>query len=107
MSNHIIDTLREWQKDPAQLEDDEFITPTKEIIELALSYAQSLHDEANAVFTQVAPNGDGGICFEWNSGAKHEVVEIYDDGTAELIRFEGSRLVEKRAIEVHATSRAK
>lgn len=96
--NLINEPLIDWGKDPNKLEDDGIVAPTKDIITLALTYAMALRDAGWPAPTSVVPNGAGGIAFEKRSGRYHEIIEIYDDASAELITFHDSNLIGRKSL---------
>jgi hypothetical protein len=91
---HVItDILLSWLRDPKQLEDDGIEPPTGTIIRLALDYAEQYRDSRFPAPDTVTVDPNGGIVFQSRDGRVLEEMHIWDDGTAEYMRFEGATLV--------------
>lgn len=88
----VCDTLLKWRANPLVLEDDGIDAPTRELIESALgfmSYFGLREKDPIPAPTSVAPTPDGGISFEWRSGADLEIAEIVEVGKAEYTGIRG------------------
>jgi hypothetical protein len=90
--------LIEWSRAPSPLEDVGVDPPTKETIQRAIRLAETFRDEGFPAPESVVPDPNGGIVFERREGEVAEVCHLWDDGTTEYQRFEGARLVERRAL---------
>lgn len=84
--------LVEWGRDPQALEDEDFDPPNTEVVKLACKVAMSLRDEGIVPPTRVVPDGEGGVSFERVDGKLSESLNIYADGTIELLTFDDCRL---------------
>ena len=90
--------LIEWGRASSPLEDMGVDPPTKETIQRAIRLAETFRDEGFPAPESVVPDPNGGIVFERREGDVAEVCHLWDDGTTEYQRFEGTRLVERRAL---------
>jgi len=89
--------LIEWGRSPSALEDMGVDPPTKETIQRAIRLAEAFRDEGFPSPQSVVPDPNGGIVFERRDGNIAEVCHVWGDGTTEYQRFEGTRLLERRA----------
>ena len=94
----LIDTLLEWDSTPSELDDEGVEPPTKETIRRAILLLQSLRDHGEAALDSVAPDPNGGIVLERRKNNVSEVFHVWDNATTEYCRFQGARLVERRAL---------
>jgi len=85
--------LVEWGRNPDALEDDDFLAPGLEIIDMACQVAIAFRDEGFPPPTRVVPDGEGGVCFERDADQVFESLRIYSDETIELLRFQDCRLI--------------
>jgi hypothetical protein len=90
--------LIEWGRDPARLEDEGVEPPTKETLQRAIHLAEAFRDEGLPNPNSVVADPNGGIVFERRERNMSEVFHLWDDGSMEYQRFEGTRLVERRAL---------
>jgi len=92
----IIDNvLVEWGRDAGSLQDDEVTVPSRHAIARAIELAQALRQAGLPAPARVAPDGDGGIVFEYWVGAHGElvgVVEVTEDGGVFVARYRGTKL---------------
>ena len=86
------DTLLEWGRDIADLEDENFEPPSIEIIGLAYTVASKGRDKGWLPPTRIVPDGEGGISFERADGTYFESLNIYSDTSMELLGFDDCRL---------------
>lgn len=94
-----IDTdLVEWGRNPQEMEDEDFDPPNAEVVYLACRVAMSLRDEGIDPPTRVVPDGEGGISFERVEGEFSASLNIYADGTSELLTFDDCRLRGRRRL---------
>ena len=84
--------LRDWLRDPHQLEDVGVDAPTTQIIRQAITLAQHFRDEGKPPPDSVVSDASGGIVFERQENGHSEVIHIWDDATAEYIFFNGTRI---------------
>lgn len=89
----IDEKLIEWGRDPKQLEDDDLIPPSRDVISLASRLAIALRDQDCPPPSSVVPNGDGGIVLERSQGPEAVTYEVYDDGTVEYTLYNDCRVV--------------
>ena len=90
--------LVEWGRKPSQLDDEDVISPSRDVILLASDLAMWARDHELAHPDGVVPNGDGGIVFERWYDSISETIEIYNDGTIEFAVYKDSRLLTRRHI---------
>ena len=88
----------EWGRNPSQLDDEDLIPPSHDVILLASDLAMWARDHELAHPDRVVPNGDGGIVFERWHDSVSETIEIYNDGTIEFAVYKDSRLLTRRHI---------
>ena len=84
--------LVEWGRDASALEDEGFIPPGLEVVNLACQVAMEFRDEGLPPPIRVAPDGEGGLAFERVDGKVSESLNIYADQTIELLTFDDCRL---------------
>ena len=87
-----------WLRDPGQLADEGVTPPSPAIVELAIGLAQAYRDENFPCADSVVAGPNGEIQFEWRLDGGSEVIDIWDDGLIEHMRFEGTRLVERKPL---------
>lgn len=87
-----------WLRDPSQLDDDGIDPPSGTIIRLSMDWAENYRDKGLPAPDRVAPDPNGGIVFERREGNVSEVVHVWEDGTIEYMRFEGTHLVERSPV---------
>ncbi len=87
-----------WLRDPHQLEDEGVEPPGRQTIETAIRLAQDSQQRGLPPPSSIVPDPNGGIVFERREGATAEVLHIWDDGSVEYQRFQGTRLVERRPL---------
>lgn len=91
-----IDTcLVEWGRDTTALEDEDFVPPSPDVINLACKVAMNYRDEGLVPPTMVVPDGEGGISFERFEGDISLSLNIYADKSVELLTFDDCRLRER------------
>lgn len=97
--DQIIDyRLIEWGRDPSLLEDDDVEAPRGEVIHRAIALAQRLKERGLPAPHSVVLDPNGGIVFERRSSDAVETLHVWDDGTIEYCRFQGTRLLERRPL---------
>lgn len=94
----IDDQLLEWGRDPAQLEDDETQSPSKEIIALAIFLARSLSLQNYPAPTRIVADAHGGIVFELQDKRLLESIRLSADGSAEYCAFVDARLLDRKPL---------
>ena len=91
-----IDSLLAWWEDPARAGDEDgFVGPSREIIQVALQLASVCRANFLSPPLRVVPDGEGGIAFERRAGHEFESLRVAADGRVELLVFENSRLVHR------------
>jgi hypothetical protein len=90
--------LIEWGRDPSQLEDEGVEPPTGQAIRCAIGLAQAFRDAGLTPPDSIVPDPNGGIVFERREKDVSEVLHVWDDGTREYFRFQGTRLAERRPL---------
>ncbi|NLF32408.1 MAG: hypothetical protein GX591_16150 [Planctomycetes bacterium] len=88
--------LVEWGRNSQALQDDDFIPPDTDVIQLACEIALGMRDEGVAPPTMVVPDGEGGVSFERIEGNVSASLNIHADSTVELLVFEDCRLSQRR-----------
>ncbi len=89
----LVDTvLVEWGRNPSALEDEDFIPPNPDVINLACRVALECRDAGHPAPTRIVPDGEGGICFERVEGSISSSLRIYADQTGELLVFDDCHL---------------
>ena len=91
--------LVEWGKNPAMLEDEDFIVPSSNSIRLGCKVARRLKEEGAQAPLRVVPDGEGGISFEWRQKNVYFELRVQSDGTGEWLEFKGGKLVGRGALE--------
>lgn len=92
--------LIEWGWNTRQFDEEDLEPPSREIVLLAIRLAERLRDEGCPAPDSVVPDPGGGIVFERRENGLTEVYQIWDDGTVEYQRFQGTRLVERSPLQL-------
>lgn len=92
--------LMEWASDPTKFDDDGIEPPSEQIVRLAIALAEHFRDQGLPAPDSVVPDPNGGIVFERRENGLCEVFHVWDDGTVEYQRFQGTRLVERRPLQL-------
>ncbi|MHB1038250.1 MAG: hypothetical protein ACYC35_27830 [Pirellulales bacterium] len=90
--------LIEWGRDPDAIEDEGVDAPTRATVCSAIELAKTLGAAGLPAPGSVARDPNGGIVFEFCEKNVTEVFYVWDDGTIEYQKFEGSRLIERRRL---------
>ena len=80
------------------LEDDDFVPPDLDVINLACDAAMQLRDMGAIPPTMVAPDGEGGTSFEYVEGKSSVSLNIYADLTVECLTFDDCRLIRREPV---------
>ena len=92
--NNVTDeTIIEWGCRYAGVKDDDLEWPTRDVLAAAYELARKLQEANVPVPSNIVPNGEGGIVFEWRHGPILRVIEGDKDGSFEFLEFRQSRLV--------------
>ena len=83
----IDEKLLEWLRDPSQLEDVGIDAPTATVVRLSLDLAERFREEGFPAPDSIVPDPNGGIVFERREGNVSEILHVWDDGSAEYMRF--------------------
>ncbi|NQV25670.1 MAG: hypothetical protein HQ518_15030 [Rhodopirellula sp.] len=94
----IDEKLIEWGANPEYFDDEDFDTPSREIITLAIQIAGQFRDAGELPPHRVVPDASGGIVFERRTGAISQKIHIWDDGSVDLIVMDGARVVERHHV---------
>jgi hypothetical protein len=92
------DTLIEWGRDTAALEDEGFIPPSIEAVNQACKVVRDCQDAGWPPPTKIVPDGEGGISFERTDGTLFESLNIYADQSMELLTFNDCRLCSRLSL---------
>lgn len=96
--NVIDQKLIEWGRQPEELADDGIEPPRREVISLAIEFANRMKNEGLPPPDSVVPDPNGGIVFERREGTLSEVLHIWEDGTIEYRQFDSTQLIERRVL---------
>ena len=97
--NRFIDgTLVEWGRDTTALEDEDFIPPNPDVIDLACKVAMDFRDRGDVPPTRVVPDGEGGISFEHVEDELSVSLNIYANKSIEMLIFDDCRLRDRRRL---------
>jgi len=91
--------LIDWACHPSELECEGIQPPDNELICRAYKFARNAQRIGATSPTGVYPDPNGGIVFELRQETGALRIHFWDDGPAEFLRFEGTRLVERRPLE--------
>ena len=91
----VIDQLLDWFRNPQELADEDFLPPSRELIEKVCGVAVTFRDEQLPSPLRVVPDGDGGISLERRVGLRFETINFHDDGSTEWLLFEDCKLVRR------------
>lgn len=77
---------------------------TAKALQSLLRFGMSLGYYGYAASASVVPGPNGDIAIEhWKRGDESLMVHIWEDGTAEKMRFKGTKLVEREAMDLDST----
>ncbi|MEX0820146.1 MAG: hypothetical protein WD070_11160 [Pirellulaceae bacterium] len=96
----IDEKLLEWVREPGQLKDNGIDAPTATIVRLSLYWASQFCEAGFPAPDSIVPDPNGGIVFERREGDVSEVLHVWDDGSAEYMRFHGTQLAERQPLGV-------
>jgi hypothetical protein len=95
----IDEKLIEWGRHPEQFEDEDgYKAPSADNLVRATEFITFCRDHGVGPALRMAPDGDGGVVFEWYEGAFCRYVEIHADGSMEYLVFEDARLLVRQSI---------
>lgn len=94
----IDERLIEWGRHPEQFEDDGLKAPTADVLVKACDFVAFCRDHDIDPPLRAAPDGSGGIVFEWKLLPFFYTVEIRASGNAELVIFENNKLMARQSI---------
>jgi hypothetical protein len=86
------DKLSDWERNPAQFDEEGFAPPSKMSLEKASQIARNWRDRTWEAPERIVPNGEGGIVLEWRAGPDAETVEIDAIGEVETISYRDCRV---------------
>lgn len=92
--NELSDSLIGWALHCE--EDDEgdgLKWPSRALLAKAYSVACAMRDAKVPVPSNVVPNGEGGVAFEWQVGPYFTKIELAKDGSSEFLAFDHGKLV--------------
>ena len=96
---HWIDyRLIEWGSNPSQFADEGVEPLSSETIGRAIELARTYQSQGIPAPDSIVPDANGGIVFERREQDIVEVLHVWSDGTREYLRFQGTRLVERRPL---------
>lgn len=86
----IDEKLIEWGRHPEQFEDEDGYKPPKaDNLVRATEFIAFCRDHGVAPALRMAPDGEGGIVFDWkNNPPYHVMMEIHPNGGMELLVFD-------------------
>ncbi len=97
--NRLIDHyLVEWGRHPEQLADEDFVPPSRPVIDRACQLAMQMRDNGFAAALRVVPDGEGGVCFERIEGNLFFSLRVEPGRPVERLVFENHRLVLRELI---------
>ena len=90
--DELTDPLIEW---PLRCDEDNdgLGWPSRSVLASAYSLACKMRNLGEPVPSNIVPNGDGGVVFEWRGGPTYIKVEIDKDGSGECLGFTHGTLV--------------
>jgi hypothetical protein len=96
----IDEKLIEWGRHPEQFEDEDgYKAPSADNLVRATEFITFCRDNGVAPALRIAPDGEGGIVFEWTHNPPYYYyVEIRLGGKIELLVFRDSKLIVRESI---------
>ena len=96
----IDEKLIEWGRHPEQFEDEDgYKAPSADNLVRATEFIMFCRDHGVAPALRMAPDGEGGIVFEWTHNPPYYYyVEIRLDGKTELLVFHDHKLIVRETI---------
>jgi hypothetical protein len=94
----IVEKLALWARHPEEFADDGLKAPTTEVLADARDFAVFCRTRGVQAPLRVAPDGSGGVSFEWRFGALYQTVEFRAGGEAELLFYENGKLLRRQPI---------
>jgi hypothetical protein len=89
----IDDQLIEWGRHPEHFDEEGMTPPTACALGWACKLAAFCRDRQIDPPLRAAPDGSGGIAFEWRIGPVFLTVEVRQDGEVEMLTIENSKLM--------------
>lgn len=86
------DRLIEWGKSGQVYIDDDIKSPSLRAIDVACVVADQARNHNIQYPTRVVADGDGGIAFEFEHATNPYYIEVYEDGSVDLLIFQGTAL---------------
>lgn len=96
----VIDTLLDWLIHPDQLNYEEIIPPSREIIKQACDIARLLQSQNYRPPLQVVPDGEGGISFEFQWENYYQSLKLLADSSVEQLLFRDYQLIQRNSMEL-------
>ena len=94
----IDEKLIEWGANPELFDDEEFNSPSRKIIALAIDVAAQMRDADALPPHRVVHDASGGIVFERLTGTKSLKIHIWDDGSIERIVLDAGRVTYRQKV---------
>ena len=94
----IDEKLIEWGANPELFDDEEFNSPSRKIIALAIDVAAQMRDTDALPPHRVVHDASGGIVFERLTGTKSLKIHIWDDGSIERIVLDAGRVTYRQKV---------
>jgi hypothetical protein len=89
-------TLLQWERNPSLLLDEEYPSPSPEVVQCALQVARVYRVEGVETPLRIIPTASGGISFEWDSYPTFESLTVRPDCSLDWKRFEFGSLISRR-----------
>ena len=86
----IDEQLIEWGRNLEQFREEGLTPPTDEALAWTCQFAVFCRDRQVEPPLRMAPDGSGGVAFEWRIGPVFHTVEVHRDGSIEMLSFENS-----------------
>jgi hypothetical protein len=98
--NQLTDSLVGWGLRYAEDDDDELEWPSRSLLASAYSLARRMRDQDVPAPSNIVPNGEGGVAFEWRAGRLFTEIEVAKDGSSEFLAFDHGKLVLRHPLPV-------
>ncbi len=94
----IDEKLDDWSIRPEQFDEEGVKAPTRKALWEALYFSVFFRNDNVEPPLRVAPDGSGGIAFEWRKGNEFDTVEIDANGKMVRLLYENGKLVVRQPL---------
>jgi hypothetical protein len=99
--DRLTDLVIEWPlRCPENVDEDGIEWPSRSVLTLAYQLACNMRNSGVQVPSNIVPNGEGGVVFEWRAGPYYVKIEVDKDSSSEYLAFNSGTLVSRRPLSL-------